>query len=219
MAASAAEFFALCQIHSHTARSNVHTLWAVVKQIPRLTDMENPENEDLVNHTPEPAADIEMPTVASADEQPDPSPQSNHTAKHTDGHTDPPKKPLQDSLVSAPGSWQIPPGALAANQSTNATAPAASKSAEKIEKVEQRIRDDPYDLDAWTILINEIQNSGDIAAIRDVYERVLKVFPTSVGFSFGVCEGRVSKTCLRYMVPSHGNGDRHVLCLCEKVTV
>ncbi|GAB5590553.1 mRNA 3'-end-processing protein rna14 [Umbelopsis nana] len=150
--------------------------------------MENPENEDQVNHTPEPAADIEMPTVASADEQPDPSPQSNHTAKHTDGHTDPPKKPLQDSLVSAPGSWQIPPGALAASQSTNATAPAASKSAEKIEKVEQRIRDDPYDLDAWTILINEIQNSGDIAAIRDVYERVLKVFPTSARHWLGYLE-------------------------------
>jgi cleavage stimulation factor subunit 3 len=59
---------------------------------------------------------------------------------------------------------------------------ATSKAAEKIEKVEQRIRDDQYDLDAWTILINESQNSGDIAAIRDVYERVLKVFPTSVGF-------------------------------------
>ncbi|CAO3666397.1 unnamed protein product [Umbelopsis ramanniana] len=90
----------------------------------------------------------------------------------------------------------IPPGALAA--SNNVSTPvnpvtyhpptATSKAAEKIEKVEQRIRDDQYDLDAWTILINEIQNNGDIDAIRDVYERVLKVFPTSARHWLGYLE-------------------------------
>lgn len=149
--------------------------------------MENPENEDQVNNIPENTSDTEMATASSADEQPDQTNESKHTPKTADenGSAENARRP-QDSLVSAPGSWQIPPGALTATPlNAAAMAPsgvATSKAAEKIEKVEQRIRDDQYDLDAWTILINESQNSGDIAAIRDVYERVLKVFPTSVGF-------------------------------------
>ena len=151
--------------------------------------MDNAETEEQANNVPEQTLDTEMPNASPVEETVDQSNQSDHTAKPVDnGPTDHVKK-APDSIVSAPGSWQIPPGALAA--SNNVSTPvnpvtyhpptATSKAAEKIEKVEQRIRDDQYDLDAWTILINEIQNNGDIDAIRDVYERVLKVFPTSVG--------------------------------------
>jgi cleavage stimulation factor subunit 3 len=149
--------------------------------------MDNAENEEQANNVPEHTSDTEMPNASPPDETVD---QSNRTAKPVDnGPTDHVKK-APESIVSAPGSWQIPPGALAASNNTSTPVnpvtyhppTASSKAAEKIEKVEQRIRDDQYDLDAWTILINEIQNNGNIDAIRDVYERVLKVFPTSVGF-------------------------------------
>ncbi|KAI8598488.1 hypothetical protein EDD21DRAFT_382295, partial [Dissophora ornata] len=46
--------------------------------------------------------------------------------------------------------------------------------------LEQRIADDPYDADAWLTLLNEAERESEVAKVRDVYERFLKVYPTSV---------------------------------------
>ncbi|KAG0020917.1 mRNA 3'-end-processing protein rna14 [Podila clonocystis] len=45
--------------------------------------------------------------------------------------------------------------------------------------LEQRIADDMYDADAWQQLLRDVQNENDIANVREVFERFLKVFPTS----------------------------------------
>ncbi|KAI8967564.1 hypothetical protein BDF20DRAFT_803339, partial [Mycotypha africana] len=58
--------------------------------------------------------------------------------------------------------------------------PATVKSISKREKLEALIRENKYDIEAWTSLINDVQQTGDLDIIRDVYERVLKVFPISV---------------------------------------
>ncbi|KFH61759.1 hypothetical protein MVEG_12400 [Podila verticillata NRRL 6337] len=44
---------------------------------------------------------------------------------------------------------------------------------------EQRIAEDMYDTDAWQQLLRDVQNENDIAKVREVFERFLKVFPTS----------------------------------------
>jgi hypothetical protein len=53
--------------------------------------------------------------------------------------------------------------------------PAAGTSA-----LEQRIAEDPFDADAWLTLLNDAEKEGEVVRVRDVYERFLKVFPTSV---------------------------------------
>ncbi|KAG0328328.1 mRNA 3'-end-processing protein rna14, partial [Podila horticola] len=45
--------------------------------------------------------------------------------------------------------------------------------------LEQRIAEDMYDTDAWQQLLRDVQNENDIAKVREVFERFLKVFPTS----------------------------------------
>ncbi|KAG0086450.1 mRNA 3'-end-processing protein rna14, partial [Podila epicladia] len=45
--------------------------------------------------------------------------------------------------------------------------------------LEQRIAEDMYDTDAWQQLLRDVQNENDIANVREVFERFLKVFPTS----------------------------------------
>ncbi|CEJ01553.1 hypothetical protein RMCBS344292_15576 [Rhizopus microsporus] len=102
-------------------------------------------------------------------------------------------------LLSAPASWQIPISALtqkasAPTASSNtpfaaptaasntATDPPMKRAALRREKLETRIRESKYNVEAWNALINDIQQTGDLDAIRDVYERFLSVFPTSVSF-------------------------------------
>ncbi|CAO3673036.1 unnamed protein product [Rhizopus microsporus] len=99
-------------------------------------------------------------------------------------------------LLSAPASWQIPISALTqkasaptASSNTSFTAPTAAsntvtdppmkRAALRREKLEARIRESKYNIEAWNALINDIQQTGDLDAIRDVYERFLSVFPTS----------------------------------------
>lgn len=93
-------------------------------------------------------------------------------------------------FLSAPASWQIPVAALHQQQQQQQQqqhSPAPQKPAEAVvnksnvrkERSEARIAENKYDLDAWTSLINDAQQTGDLEAIREVYERVLKVFPTS----------------------------------------
>ncbi|KAF7724317.1 mRNA 3'-end-processing protein rna14 [Apophysomyces ossiformis] len=83
-------------------------------------------------------------------------------------------------FMNTPASWQIPPGALQAKAEPNPPkAETESKATIKRKKLEQRVKESPYDVDAWQSLIAEVQQTGDLPAIRDEYERFLKVFPTS----------------------------------------
>ncbi|KAI8384709.1 uncharacterized protein BYT42DRAFT_563415 [Radiomyces spectabilis] len=79
---------------------------------------------------------------------------------------------------NAPASWQIPVAAL--QQPKNEPKTEAPRINQKRERLEQRIKESTDDVDAWTALIADIQQTGDLAAIRDVFERFLQVFPTSV---------------------------------------
>lgn len=65
---------------------------------------------------------------------------------------------------------------------------------EPTDSLEQRVTEDPYDADAWLTLLNEAEREGEVSRVRDVYERFLKVYPTSVSclfslecFSMGIC--------------------------------
>lgn len=53
--------------------------------------------------------------------------------------------------------------------------------------LEQRIAEDMYDTDAWQQLLKDVQNENDIAKVREVFERFLKVFPTSVSQTYDAC--------------------------------
>jgi hypothetical protein len=186
--------------------------------------MDNAENEEQANNVPEHTLDTEMPNASVEDETVDQNNQPNHTPKPAEGNgtTDNVRK-APDSIASVPGSWQIPPGALAAsnnpitpvNPASYQAPTASSKAAEKIEKVEQRIRDDQYDLDAWTILINEVQNTGEIDAIREVYERVLKVFPTSVGSFFLIHSRFYFLFSMFYFTLDIKDGEKNGIAWCE----
>lgn len=81
-------------------------------------------------------------------------------------------------FLSAPASWQIPVAAL--HQQPKAEVVTISKTSLRKERLESRIKENQYDIEAWTSLINDAQQTGDLDAIREIYERFLKVFPTSV---------------------------------------
>lgn len=104
------------------------------------------------------------------------------------------QEPMQDvesseppPFLSAPASWQIPVAALHQQQQQQQQKPVdvvVSKTSLRKERLEARIKESKYDIEAWTSLINDAQQTGDLEAIRDIYERFLKVFPTSVSFFF-----------------------------------
>lgn len=89
-------------------------------------------------------------------------------------------------FLSAPASWQIPVAALHQQQQQQKSEPqhqqppVSSKATMRKERYESRVKDNTYDVEAWTWLINEAQQTGDLEVIRDMYERFLNVFPTSV---------------------------------------
>ncbi|KAI8974453.1 hypothetical protein BDB01DRAFT_398218 [Pilobolus umbonatus] len=85
------------------------------------------------------------------------------------------KQSVETPLLSAPASWQIPVGALQARTAE----PPVNKATIRKERLESRIKDNKYDIEAWTSLINDAQQTGDLDVIREIYERFLKVFPTS----------------------------------------
>lgn len=97
-------------------------------------------------------------------------------------------KPPQPAAPE-PASWQIPPGALQKKAAGFPGSPAAPllKLPDKTEKLEARIAQDVFDVDAWVSLLAEVQAKEDLDKIRDTYERFLKQFPTSV--SVGRCCG------------------------------
>jgi hypothetical protein len=90
-------------------------------------------------------------------------------------------------FLSAPASWQIPVAALHQQQQQQQQQKPVdvpmSKANMRKERSEARIKENKYDIEAWTSLINDAQQSGDLEVIREVYERVLNVFPTSVSFA------------------------------------
>ncbi|KAG0325222.1 mRNA 3'-end-processing protein rna14 [Dissophora globulifera] len=68
------------------------------------------------------------------------------------------------------------------NNSASGVDGSSSDHSRKIEapgSLERRIADDPYDADAWLTLLNDAEREGEVPKVRDVYERFLKVFPTS----------------------------------------
>uniref|UniRef100_A0A3Q0R4Q2 Suppressor of forked domain-containing protein n=1 Tax=Amphilophus citrinellus TaxID=61819 RepID=A0A3Q0R4Q2_AMPCI len=67
--------------------------------------------------------------------------------------------------------------------STEATAEqaAAEYIPEKVKKAEKKLEENPYDLDAWSILIREAQNQP-IDKARKTYERLVSQFPSSGRF-------------------------------------
>ncbi|TRZ03713.1 hypothetical protein DNTS_009286 [Danionella cerebrum] len=52
---------------------------------------------------------------------------------------------------------------------------------EKVKKAEKKLEENPYDLDAWSILIREAQNQP-IDKARKTYERLVAQFPSSGRF-------------------------------------
>uniref|UniRef100_A0A4W6C7J3 Cleavage stimulation factor, 3' pre-RNA, subunit 3 n=1 Tax=Lates calcarifer TaxID=8187 RepID=A0A4W6C7J3_LATCA len=52
---------------------------------------------------------------------------------------------------------------------------------EKVKKAEKKLEENPYDLDAWSILIREAQNQP-IDKARKTYERLVTQFPSSGRF-------------------------------------
>uniref|UniRef100_A0A667XVK1 Cleavage stimulation factor, 3' pre-RNA, subunit 3 n=1 Tax=Myripristis murdjan TaxID=586833 RepID=A0A667XVK1_9TELE len=63
---------------------------------------------------------------------------------------------------------------------THASA-AAEYIPEKVKKAEKKLEENPYDLDAWSILIREAQNQP-IDKARKTYERLVTQFPSSGRF-------------------------------------
>jgi cleavage stimulation factor subunit 3 len=60
-------------------------------------------------------------------------------------------------------------------------AAAAEYVPEKVKKAEKKLEENPYDLDAWSILIREAQNQP-IDKARKTYERLVTQFPSSGRF-------------------------------------
>jgi hypothetical protein len=52
--------------------------------------------------------------------------------------------------------------------------------ASPFEALEIRLKDNPYDSNAWQDLINLAEDSGDFARITNAYEALLKVYPNLV---------------------------------------
>lgn len=86
-------------------------------------------------------------------------------------------------FLSAPASWQIPVAALH-QQHQKPHDVVMNKTNLRKERLELRIKESKYDIEAWTSLINDAQQTGDLEVIRDIYERFLNVFPTSVSLLF-----------------------------------
>ncbi|ORX58833.1 Suf-domain-containing protein [Hesseltinella vesiculosa] len=95
------------------------------------------------------------------------------------------KQQLKNSFDNSPSSWQIPlniqpPANNNGNQPYEPTAAFLEKQSQERGRLEQLVNNNPQDLDAWDDLMHQVQKAGDMEAIRDVYERFLKLYPTSV---------------------------------------
>lgn len=164
-------------------------------------------NKDIIedNNDNNLADPIEAKHETNQDEQ-------NHIKDHeTEDNMEQPQQPQsveisQQPYVNSPSSWQIPPNAFQQQQQQPQQQPSPSlpnqsidkndikpyeptnflieKASQKREKWEERIKQDEEDLDAWYSLMNDLQQAGDLDAIRNIYERFLKIYPTSVSYHF-----------------------------------
>uniref|UniRef100_A0A3P9IU79 Cleavage stimulation factor subunit 3 n=1 Tax=Oryzias latipes TaxID=8090 RepID=A0A3P9IU79_ORYLA len=66
---------------------------------------------------------------------------------------------------------------------------------EKVKKAEKKLEENPYDLDAWSILIREAQNQP-IDKARKTYERLVSQFPSSGRFWKLFIEAELFQRCL-----------------------
>ncbi|KAF9338682.1 mRNA 3'-end-processing protein rna14 [Linnemannia elongata] len=86
------------------------------------------------------------------------------------------------SEIKSPANLEDSNQASRANSVDSSSATAVGKSdivPAGASALEQRIAEDPFDADAWLTLLNDAEKEGEVARVRDVYERFLKVFPTS----------------------------------------
>ncbi|KAG9303333.1 hypothetical protein G9A89_013659 [Geosiphon pyriformis] len=80
------------------------------------------------------------------------------------------KSSSQSSGAAEPAlSWQIPPSALTPKKVKH----------EKVEKMEQRISENEFDVEAWINLLNELQTKAEVEKVRETFERFLKLFPSA----------------------------------------
>ncbi|KAI8071752.1 hypothetical protein BC940DRAFT_293627 [Gongronella butleri] len=172
-----------------------------VQEVPAATQ-ESAQPDDKV------ADAVGSPEVASVAAADTPTATSNTDAVSTSTPlsatpTPPPRSktesPLdKDTYDNSPGSWQIPiapvkpPAAPSSTSSSNQpyepTAAFIDKHSQRRERLEQRLSANEEDIDAWESLLSDASQTGDVPAIRDVYERLLKVFPTSAKHWIGYLE-------------------------------
>ncbi|CAG8601414.1 8169_t:CDS:10 [Paraglomus brasilianum] len=105
------------------------------------------------------------------------NPMSNPTDVPRSRNTNPPP--------AEPASWQIPPSALQPKKRT-----------EKLDKSESRIAVNPYDTEAWLMLLSEVMARGDVERVRETFERFLKLFPSSARHWIQFVEFELKNNCL-----------------------
>lgn len=79
---------------------------------------------------------------------------------------------------------------------------------EKVKKAEKKLEENPYDLDAWSILIREAQNQP-IDKARKTYERLVAQFPSSGRFWKLYIEAEVNILFIFSYIASGGNYSLH----------
>lgn len=171
-------------------KTEVHEEPTLAAEEPPATTATNAEEPATTTAAEEPSEDpiVEKPTVE------DPTTSVVEETENIRVKQESIQDPMQDvesseppPFLSAPASWQIPVAALHQQQQQQQQKPVdavVSKTSLRKERLEARIKESKYDIEAWTSLINDAQQTGDLEAIRDIYERFLKVFPTSVSFFF-----------------------------------
>ncbi|KAL1924490.1 uncharacterized protein VTP21DRAFT_4144 [Calcarisporiella thermophila] len=131
--------------------------------------MEEPEEKVIEDLPPADTTQVNQPSQEQQ-QQDEPQPEQQQTLpSQTDNPTvSPPSNPPKSS--SAAAELSFPP-----------TQPSKKEIAkrERIEKLDARIRNDPFEFDTWSQLLTEVQSRGTVDEIRRVYERFLKQFPTS----------------------------------------
>lgn len=80
-----------------------------------------------------------------------------------------------DSNVS---STESAPAPLAATTTTEPEAEEPPKS--DIERLSDRLREDPHDGQLWQVYINLVDQSGDMEVVEAAYERLVEAFPNTV---------------------------------------
>nr|XP_020663268.1 cleavage stimulation factor subunit 3-like isoform X1 [Pogona vitticeps] len=93
---------------------------------------------------------------------------------------------------------------------------------EKVKKAEKKLEENPYDLDAWSILIREAQNQP-IDKARKTYERLVAQFPSSGRFwklyIEAECPISREKKELEKILPPFSAGDFHRMSVSKTLSL